>query len=832
MTRTAVVIEAKDLVARDRNGTSDPFVICKLGDQVLRTPVVSKNLNPTWNSTFDFTITPILSDASLSLTVWDKDLIGKDFLGQLTIPIADIPTIAGAAVFDDPNNMAVWLPLNTRSTKESITGDICVKLGFVGNIEDMNLLLNINVEDSSVHGGTMHATLMTSDDPCDDVYFNYVAGVEDGETSASSLDSVESSSPNGDANVLDHNELMGLLTLDNLGRLGDFKFLDIRSLNERMRVRKKTFRTKSIRHTRNPTWHERVFLHIKLVEYQADWPISFSVYDHDKISNNDRIGNVDVKLRDLIGQMVPLKVEASRPALPDLRPLELPLELKRKDMGEAILSIRFNFIPYKELRRNFWLTLIKTFDSDSNGSINKIELTTMLDSLGSTFSDESINMMFMSKDKTPDGELTFDELCDVLEAQLTGQIVCQDHSKSRKRRSTNSDRPGVALDSGEKEHVISLRECPICRKVIKQRGDLDVVSHVALCANEDLGKVDTLIMGNFLTKAHASRKWYTKVISYVTYGGYSIGKNNANILVQDRATGQLVEERIPTYIRLGMRLLYQMAGARTAVESRAIRALLKNLTVKQGRKFEDPVSKKAINHFIAFHKLPTDESKPTAHDPLESFKNFNEFFYRKLKPEARTLASQDPRVAVSPADCRCTCFPTIAAAKQLWVKGSHFTIASLLQDEKMAELYDGGSMAIFRLAPQDYHRFHIPVDGVMSATKWIEGAYFTVNPMAVRTTVDVYTDNVRCISYITSPIFGKVAYVCIGAMMVGSIILTTTEGQQVKRMDEHGYFAFGGSTIILLFEKNVLQFDKDLVDNTEQHLETLVKMGNSIGVAM
>ncbi|KAJ3066556.1 hypothetical protein HK102_007627, partial [Quaeritorhiza haematococci] len=131
-----------------------------------------------------------------------------------------------------------------------------------------------------------------------------------------------------------------------------------------------------------------------------------------------------------------------------------------------------------------------------------------------------------------------------------------------------------------------------------------------------------------------------------------------------------------------------------------------------------------------------------------------------------------------------------------------------------------------------YHRFHMPVDGVVGPTKTIEGEYYTVNPMAVRTTVDVYTENIRTVTFVDSPQFGKVAYVCVGAMMVGSICLTSHEGQVVKRMDEHGYFAFGGSTILLLFEPNMIQFDKDLIENSLQNLETLVKVGNQIGVSI
>lgn len=66
-------------------------------------------------------------------------------------------------------------------------------------------------------------------------------------------------------------------------------------------------------------------------------------------------------------------------------------------------------------------------------------------------------------------------------------------------------------------------------------------------------------------------------------------------------------------------------------------------------------------------------------------------------------------------------------------------------------------------------------------------------------------------------------------MLVGSIVLTSSEGQQVQRMDEHGYFKFGGSTILLFFEKGRIEFDSDLLSNSATSLETLIKMGNSLG---
>lgn len=211
--------------------------------------------------------------------------------------------------------------------------------------------------------------------------------------------------------------------------------------------------------------------------------------------------------------------------------------------------------------------------------------------------------------------------------------------------------------------------------------------------------------------------------------------------------------------------------------------------------------------------------------PVSDFKNFNEFFYRALKPEARPCSAPDnPNIITSPADCRSVVFNTISVAQSIWIKGREFTIERLLGNAypEDAKRYQNGALGIFRLAPQDYHRFHICVDGTMGEPKLIDGEYYTVNPMAIRSALDVYGENVRVIVPIDSVKHGRVMVICVGAMMVGSTVITRKPGDKVSRAEELGYFKFGGSTILLLFEPGVMQFDDDLVDNSSSALETLV----------
>jgi len=180
--------------------------------------------------------------------------------------------------------------------------------------------------------------------------------------------------------------------------------------------------------------------------------------------------------------------------------------------------------------------------------------------------------------------------------------------------------------------------------------------------------------------------------------------------------------------------------------------------------------------------------------PISEFKSFNEFFYRELKPGARPCSAPDmPEIITSPADCRSVVFNKIEEAQRIWVKGREFSVERLLGKAypEDAKRYVNGGLGIFRLAPQDYHRFHIPVDGVMGEPKLIEGEYYTVNPMAIRSALDVYGENIRYVVPIDSVKHGRVMVICVGAMMVGSTVITRKTGERVARAEELGYFKFG-----------------------------------------
>lgn len=634
---------------------------------------------------------------------------------------------------------------------------------------------------------------------------------------------------------------------------------------------KRTFRTSWKRHTLNPIFNER--LAFEILAHEHNFNIQFSVLDKDSFSFHDEVADVTVRMKEITdmstetsfaeadgadgtdsaameGETVsgfsmglPVLDPVDYPSLTSIRlsedanmvssikkkrftkrkkvtvkyedtskfkTMDLALNIhKEKYLGKykPTLKIRARFEPYESLRRQFWKVLLEQYLLGNEGKYDYIELIALLDTLGCENSDDIVSGFFESVGKLAWGgdTLTIEEISDMLEKHVTS-------------------------NAGQGNKIFQIEKCPICcQKRLSKKQDVDIITHVAICASKDWSIVNKLLLLSYDTPQVATRRWFSKVLIKLTYGKYKLGSNSANILVQDRTTGIVMEEKMGVYVRLGIRVLYK--GLDSAKKKR-IRQLLKSLSIKQGAKFDAEQLKNDIKAFIKFHSL--DLSDCLEEDPLK-YATFNEFFYRKLKPGARKLSSEDDRVVVSPADCRSTCFDSVDAATELWVKGRNFTLAKLfngnLENLETTDLFNPSkcSLGIFRLAPQDYHRFHSPVSGVIRSIKHVDGEYYTVNPMAIRSELDVFGENVRSIICIETEHFGTVIMIAVGAMMVGSIVLSVGEQQKILRGEEVGYFKFGGSTILLLFQSLHFKFDSDLVNNSNTCVETLIRVGQSIG---
>jgi phosphatidylserine decarboxylase len=332
------------------------------------------------------------------------------------------------------------------------------------------------------------------------------------------------------------------------------------------------------------------------------------------------------------------------------------------------LTIRAKYEPYDALRQRFWRQYITQYDVDETGTMSFPELTAMLDSLGSTLTQGTIEGFFKSSGKDIEGELTIEEVILHLENEATkpaaqkakvkpisSQLNSGTHTPSmapepqgdglavdgpqqvisspvdadelrekilRSQRQTG-DLPGnleamdgnvpdirvrePSLDGKEtplvhngraprggadlgadtmetmspsadvegdldvsddgdnypsdadtRERVINIRTCPLCHQArLNKRSEQDIVTHLAVCASNDWARVDRIVTANYVTSSQAQRKFLTRMVNKVTIGNYRLGANSANILVQDRLTGQLQEEKMAVYVRLGIRVLYK-----------------------------------------------------------------------------------------------------------------------------------------------------------------------------------------------------------------------------------------------------------------------------------
>ena len=187
-------------------------------------------------------------------------------------------------------------------------------------------------------------------------------------------------------------------------------------------------------------------------------------------------------------------------------------------------------------------------------------------------------------------------------------------------------------------------------------------------------------------------------------------------------------------------------------------------------------------------------------------------------------------LVVSPADAKLLAFEDISEVNTFFVKGQKFTLAAFLQDEKLAKKYKNSALLIFRLAPNDYHRFHFPYSGHASPNYTIKGQYYSVSPYALHQDfTKVFCENKREYVLLNKPDKGEILLSPVGATVVGTIIETYAPNSNIKKGDEMGYFAFGGSTVVMLIDKTHFKIDADILENTKNGIETAVVMGERIG---
>lgn len=294
----------------------------------------------------------------------------------------------------------------------------------------------------------------------------------------------------------------------------------------------------------------------------------------------------------------------------------------------------------------------------------------------------------------------------------------------------------------------------------------------------------------------------------------------AGPLIYDRVSRQQVRE---TVLGDGLLRLAYSRPCRWASEW----LLFRNYLVSRllGRYADCRCSRRRIAPTIA--QLGIDESEFL--QPASSYRTFNEFFTRQLKPGARPFAP-DPASLCSPADCRLLVYPRLPEGHCIPVKGHPFSVAGLLgpTGEATARQFDNGALAICRLCPADYHRYHYPAEGNTLDAWELDGRLHSVSPLALALRIPIFDQNRRSVSLLALARFGPVAFVEVGAFGVAGIVQTHRK-PVFERGDEKGYFRFGGSTIVLVFRPGAAVFDDDLVAHSAAGIETLVRCGERIG---
>lgn len=241
-----------------------------------------------------------------------------------------------------------------------------------------------------------------------------------------------------------------------------------------------------------------------------------------------------------------------------------------------------------------------------------------------------------------------------------------------------------------------------------------------------------------------------------------------------------------------------------------------------------PWSAGKIPSFIQNYNINMDDFLPEN----GKYKNFNEFFIRKFRDGKRPFIKNKKELAAF-AEARYFGYISMTDDQKIPVKGSLLSAAGLLENSKWAEVFKDGPLLLARLCPVDYHRFHYPDDGKIIEDYRVHGLYHSVNPVALKAKPEIFIQNERHVTILDTLNFGKLAYIEVGAICVGKIVQSKKLQPQMnfQRGEEKGYFLFGGSTVIVLGEKGRWMPTADIIEHTNQGIETYLHIGTSAGVS-
>lgn len=231
------------------------------------------------------------------------------------------------------------------------------------------------------------------------------------------------------------------------------------------------------------------------------------------------------------------------------------------------------------------------------------------------------------------------------------------------------------------------------------------------------------------------------------------------------------------------------------------------------------ISKIYINKFIKKYNIDITKFQ------TQKYNSFQDFFTRKVKNPKPTKDINKKKL-ISPCTAKLKVYK-ISKELTINVKNSTYSIENLIKQKD--KTLEEGLCLVFRLQVDDYHRYHAFDNQKIINTKKIKGVLHTVNPISYDN-YKVFTENQREVTKLKTENFGIVYQVEVGALNVGKI--HNNKKKSLEKYEEKGYFTFGGSTIILLFQKDKIKIDKDIIFASKQNMETKINYQDVIGKSL
>ena len=207
-----------------------------------------------------------------------------------------------------------------------------------------------------------------------------------------------------------------------------------------------------------------------------------------------------------------------------------------------------------------------------------------------------------------------------------------------------------------------------------------------------------------------------------------------------------------------------------------------------------------------------------------NYKSFNDFFTRRINPK-NTPQIPKADILAAPADAKLLAYP-INEQLCLSIKEMPYKVSDLLGNLQHSANFSGGMCLVFRLTVDDYHRFSYIDSGTLIESQNLPGTLHTVGPYSDGK-IKVLSQNHRIVSLLKTENFGKVAEIDVGALMVGRICIH--KKPNFSKGEERGYFSYGGSTIVLLFEAGKIELCEDIRQQSQNGIETRVRLGDKVG---